>query len=866
MMNKNLCGLGLLSAAILLAWPAVSGAADVDDIINGTAPQKWLKAIEPEDLPPVDVRPYDTPLDIARKQVYAGHYRAAIYRLYDIKQGDPATIALLRAQADLALGRYDNALAALDKAGPDSQGDIAVMRGRVLREMGRADEALKVLKQAVIDHAQLPAAHFELGQLAEELGDFPLAIASYGWFNDRPQAFFDRWMTSKDDPAFASAQQLITVGQALDRWATLTGAYKDNTRLHNEILAMFVRAYDVVERRYGPAHVAAAAFFLNHDDMENAVEELGAALEENPQSMPAMRLYGRMMIDNYNFDGGDKVIAAMRQVNPTSYQANLLETRNLLQQRQPAQAQAVVQKVLAVRPHDLEALGLLASCQALALKDDQLRQTLKQADEICPTSAVALFEVAEQLGNMRQYPRAAEMYQQAIQRAPWWNDARNGLGLLYTQSGDEDLARTVLEQAHAMDPFSMRTTNYLRLLDGLSKFSTSETEHFIVMYDSTVDPVIPEYFGRYLESIHQAVCATFKAEPTRKTLIEVFPTHAAFSVRTTGAPWIGTVGASTGRVIAMVSPRNGKNTMGAFNWAQVLRHEYTHTVTLAATDNRIAHWFTEGLAVQQERSPMQWEWVPMLYSAVNKHQLFRMNQLTWGFVRPRRPIDRQLAYAESSWVCQYIEEKYGHQTILDMMQAFKDGASELEVFPRVLHMSDEEFTEQFFAWTKQQVDTWGYDPETSEKYTALRTQAEQLTKSRQYDQAAVAWEQIVTLRPMDALPHQRLAGVYLAGKHPDKALEHLKILSKVEIRDNRYDKMAARICRDENDLTTAQQYALDAVYTDPYDLSAHQLLAEILEKIGPSEDLDREKRVIPILQKWLDDSKQKAIQPAVTVQ
>ena len=41
--------------------------------------------------------------------------------------------------------------------------------------------------------------------------------------------------------------------------------------------------------------------------------------------------------------------------------------------------------------------------------------------------------------------------------------------------------------------------------------------------------------------------------------------------------------------------------MGTFNWAQVLRHEYTHTVTLGATDNRIAHWMTEGLAVLEEQ-------------------------------------------------------------------------------------------------------------------------------------------------------------------------------------------------------------------------------------------------------------------------
>ncbi len=57
------------------------------------------------------------------------------------------------------------------------------------------------------------------------------------------------------------------------------------------------------------------------------------------------------------------------------------------------------------------------------------------------------------------------MYKVAIERAPWWTAARNGLGLLYTQSGDEDLAHTVLNEARELDPFNLATTNYLKLLD-----------------------------------------------------------------------------------------------------------------------------------------------------------------------------------------------------------------------------------------------------------------------------------------------------------------------------------------------------------------------------------------------------------------
>ncbi len=50
--------------------------------------------------------------------------------------------------------------------------------------------------------------------------------------------------------------------------------------------------------------------------------------------------------------------------------------------------------------------------------------------------------------------------------------------------------------------------------------------------------------------------------------------------------------------------------------------------------------------------------------------------------------------------------------------------------------------------------------------------------------------------------------------------------------------------RDMGRLNDAAKSALDAVYTDPYDLSAHELLAEIDEKNNNAPGLEREKRVI----------------------
>jgi tetratricopeptide (TPR) repeat protein len=381
------------------------------------------------------------------------------------------------------------------------------------------------------------------------------------------------------------------------------------------------------------------------------------------------------------------------------------------------------------------------------------------------------------------------------------------------------------------------------------------------MYDDKIDPLIPEYYTDYLETVYPQVTGIFKTEPPVKTYIEVFPTHDSFSVRTTGSPWIGTVGASTGRVIAMVAPRKGVATLGPFNWAQVLRHEFTHTVTLAATDNRIPHWMTEGLAVYEEHTPLKWEWIPMLYNAVTKDQLFALRNLTWGFVRPRKPTDRSLAYAESYWICNYIEKNYGHDAILKMLERFRAGASEQQAFETVLGKSLDAFQAEFFAWCKDEVSKWGYDEATSQKYDALREDGESQVKAGDYAAAVKTWEEIVKLRPVDALPHSRLAGLYLTKQlnNPAKAIEHLQVLDAVELKDNRYAKRIARLYRDMGQLDDARRYAVEAVYIDPYDLDAHTVLKEVAEKASDVALLERENRVIPELEKWIDTNRPKPL-------
>ncbi len=844
-------GLAVASATVF--------SATAQDLTRRAIPRKWIDPLLPEDLPPLELKEYvkSDVLEKARAEAFSGRYKLSLLTLAQAKNVDPVELALAKANALIPLGRHVEATVVLSASQVQDDSRVKILRARILAKTGKSEEAIRAIQTVIKEKPDSIAAHYWLGNIAESRGDIAVAREAFGWF----APFVDKWQG--DRALFTNAEEVTFISRSLDRWASLTSAYQTQKSLHNVILNMFLRAYDEIDRGYWPAHLAAAEYYVSHDDEPTALKELQLATKGNPNDIDTLVATGKLVLAMYNFDSADRMVAAIRDVDANSIEADLLLSRSLLQQRRPTDAQEPVRRVLQTQPKHLEALGLLAASEALQLHDAKTAEILKEVEKLDPTNATAYLEVAEQLGAMRQYPRAAAMYRIAIERAPWWTTARNGLGLLYTQSGDEDLARITLDAAHSLDPFNHATTNYLRLLDDLAKFARKETDHFVVMYDAKKDPMIPEYFADYLESIYREVCGEYKCEPPVKTYIEVFPTHDAFSVRTTGSPWIGTVGASTGRVIALVAPRKGQGTLGSFNWSQVLRHEFTHTVTLAATDNRIAHWMTEGLAVVEERSPLRWEWVPMLYQAVNKKQLFTMENLTWGFVRPKRPIDRQLAYAESFWICQYIEDTWGHDAVLAMLAEFRQGKEQREVFPKILGKELSEFQADFFAWTEKQVADWGYDEDTTEEYNGLRLKGEDLIKQRKYAEAVKVWEEIAKLRPVDVLPHTRLAGLYLRKEihEPEKLIRELKELHARSLHDNIYAKKISRVYRDENQTENAVKFALQAVYIDPYDMDAHELLAQLYEKSGNSAGMEREHRTIPVLAAWLENNKKSAARP-----
>jgi tetratricopeptide (TPR) repeat protein len=637
----------------------------------------------------------------ARDLLMQGSYEAAT-EAYQKLSNDPAhavEAGLGLARCRVQVGQYDEAIAGLTAMKAEASAGWHCLLAELYTRVGKYEDAAAHLQAAIKADQRHAGARLQLGRLQELLGRRDDAIETYRWF--------DRQLVERPDLP-KDAARITDTAQGFLRYSVLTGT--DVPRRTQHVLnEMLQPAYTRLDRTYWPARIAAGDLLrerFNNDEEDGSVSDYQAALRINPNLCEAQVGLGEVALDGWQFEEVEHRAELALKVNPNFASAIHLLAKKLILERRYEQAQEPCERALKVNSNDLVALSLSAAASACRYDRAGVAQMQARVAAINPRCAMFHRTLGDALSGIRQYAASEEEYRKAIELDGTDVNARTELGMMYMQWGLEDKARDALDAAWALDPYNQRTKFTLDLLDRLHKFARYETAHFVVKYDAERDPGLGEYVATYLEPIYDAVTSDFETPLTDKTIIEIFPTHRAFGVRITGKPWIHTVGASTGRIIALASPRESTDLMGRYNLARVLKHEFTHTVTLAATDNRIPHWFTEGLAVFEEDAPRPFGWCELLADAVRRDRLFTLESIDWGFIRPRRPADRQMAYAQSEWMVEYIVERFGYDVIQTMVKAFRGGRTQSQVFTEQLGTESEKFNRDFHDWAYAQVPRW----------------------------------------------------------------------------------------------------------------------------------------------------------------
>jgi tetratricopeptide (TPR) repeat protein len=688
------------------------------------------------------------------------------------------------------------------------------------------------------------------------------------------------------------------------------------------------------------ARVVEATLLVDRGNFEQAAAALQEAAALNPNASAMSFLGGQIAVMSFDTAGVERFARALdaMAVMPgetveakdgqephearmgRSVFATVLRVRIALRVDDIARARELIDRALGTLPRSRWLLHVAIATRAVEYDMPGTQRELDALDTLnarqtSPTgtapggdaalaalSADGYFNAGRALADARQYETAAALLREASKRSPGWSEPWSEAGLLAMQSGRDDDALEALNRAQDLDPFNLRVANSLKLMREITKYTRVSSARFEVRAKPGLDLMLAKEMLGALERSADAVTGDgpggLRHTPAQKTLIDLMPTHAWFAVRIAGMPRIHTIAASTGPVIAMEAPRDGAGHTGAYDWDRVLRHEYTHTVGLSRTGNRIPHWFTEAQAVYLELAPRDYPTVQLLARVVDSDDLFDFSEINIAFTRPKRPTDRQQAYAQGHWMIEHMIGAFGTEAPIKLMDLYAKGVREEEAFQSVLGISRTEFMSRFKVWASEQLVAWGMrtqadlpslqslldaererlateqnikpedlegfeptiamtdawlekhpaHPDVLELAVSLRMNA---TDGRATPELRPLLERYAKARPVDPMPRRQLATLALASANPSTAAEHLEYLDAREEKSSIYAAELAKIYLSAADLERATKKAERATQMAPYSPAMRELAATVALR---NRDLTTARRHLEFLQ---------ALEPAV---
>ncbi len=732
--------------------------------------------------------------------------RSALHLQHGIWDEDGLVSADDRIKAALIIGDYRNEDLLRDDVSPLLAARWLAARGEHLQAIDR------------LESSEDPGAGLLLGDLLMDLGRRDEAVIAY--------------QTVTPGRSSSSRTDAVT---AMRRLAEIDGARDDAYR-------NLMDAYGAI-RESDPldwtSRIQEAELLLEKNNPASADEAIREVLELNPRLGEAWLTFGRLNLLRFDFNGTDAVIQSLRDIVPDHPMADLLEAESLLKQNDPDAALRIARRLRADAPFWPEAMMLELSIMAV-IEDPELDAAMERYEKRFPGSAAAAHRLGSVLSFHRQYPESDRWLRRAIELRPVWPAPWIELGLMQWQDARMEDAIVSLRRAVALDSFNRRSKNSLSLLEEVTSYETIETPHFLVRYAPGIDEILVREMIPRLESVYEDTVEVFGWKPERRTVIELYPDHERFAIRIIGMPDIHTMAACTGPCIAMESPRTGvpSKHMGNYDWERVLRHEFTHTVNLDQTDYRVPLWFTEAAAVLMEPGPRKWRTSRMLATELQAGTLLELDELSWAFVRPRRPQDRSLAYAQSNWMLEFLMERWGAESLQELMRQFRAGVSWRPALKSVTGLDEPAFFELFLEWARQQVLEWGVISEPSlqeilledsldalnrrtlaaERTHHLRLMRDSLGKPRQPDSMSsmpILNEPAASIEDDDVL-------ISLLATHPD----HPDVLEAAVRR-----LMEGGVLADQDPLALAEAY----VAIRPGDPLGHEFLARWWEDRGDDE-------------------------------
>jgi tetratricopeptide (TPR) repeat protein len=447
-------------------------------------------------------------------------------------------------------------------------------------------------------------------------------------------------------------------------------------------------------------------------------------LDEN--YAPAMLGLAKVAAGGFEEKARDLANAVIDKSPDAGLEAYLLLARTDLEDGALAEADAKLDKaqVLAQRQKlpELEIDALKASADLLRGKTDSewTARALKANPGYGDAYAIpAYFYVIT-----RRYREAIELYQKAVDIEPGLYSAHTELGVNLLRENRVDDAREHLAIAYRGDPFSAPVVNTLRLIDSFENFVVAKhlpdpsstppeapgAEHpaknpgaLLRLHKNeaaVLEPYVLDLVNRTIEEYSKRYAFELK-EPV---VVELYPEHDDFAVRTSGLPGIGLLGVTFGYLVAMDSPTGRAD--ADFHWGTTLWHEMAHVFTLEKTKHLVPRWFSEGVSVYEEwtTGPLPGRHIPLtVFKAIKEGKFLPVAELDRGFIRPMYESQVIVSYMQAGLTCEYVAMRWGQQGLRAMLDQYGAGKETAVALQAALSIDPKQFDKDFAAYVQSQL-------------------------------------------------------------------------------------------------------------------------------------------------------------------
>lgn len=761
---------------------------------------------------------------------------ASVIALALLLTGPAVHADLAGARQNLLHGKYEECLREAESAslrGGVGGDEWAILRIRSLLVLGRHEQAVETAADAAKRYPLQPRVFLAASDAFHAAGKTRETIQLLARFRQRL-------------PAIAQEAQAADSLAAMARLYRLLGA--DPREVLTNCLDP-ARKFDAKERE---VYLATGDLALDKNDFDLAAEAFGEGLKSAPKDPDLLFGMARALAPSDPKTAKAFADAALAE-NPRHLPALHFQADGLIDKDQASEAEAVLAQALEINPAHPSTWAYRAVLAALRGDAKAEQECRAKALDVWKENPEVDYLIGRKLARHYRFAEAMAAQRSALKFDAEYLPARLELGLDLLRLGAEKQGWQEIDAVHEADPYSVAAFNLVTLRDQIERFSTMEENGIRLR----MAPGEARVYGRramdLLERAKETLARKYGVTFSGPITVEIFPEQQDFAVRTFGMPGgEGFLGVCFGPVITVCSPAGH---LGRANWEAVLWHELCHSVTLAATRNRMPRWLSEGISVYEEREADR-RWGQWMNAACRQRILDGKMTPLAALNEAFAGNDILFAYYESSLAVEFLVVNFDHEKLRNVLRDIGRGARVNDALAARMKPLDElqkeleKFARERASALAPELDWKQPDEKDFEAFTAdpakwleqhphnywgLFRQARQLATAGKWSEAQPLLEKLVALYPDNREPGNPYLLLAKTYRHLGRTDLEKRALAKFAELDGGSAEAPSRlmeICEATSDWEGLARHADQMLAINPMLPRAYELLARAQDRLG----------------------------------